>query len=264
MLAPPYALRTSGRIRNSPRHSTPGTKQGDVMLIVNHAGRGWFRDRRGLRALEAGHVALITPDDPGLLYSDPDDPYDHRFCRFGGAYAHQLVQLILARHEDRIFSPASFEDLEAVMVQLGYFHRQHLPTTMHRNELHLAEMLLLLEEREAPADRRVLDADGIINYLIYRLDRPSDLDDMAQFFKVSTSVLRRALKRHCGMTMLQLHEQLKIERACELLATGEFKIAEVAARVSYEDPLYFSRVFSKRMGCSPRAWRSQHADAPHA
>ena len=41
-----------------------------------------------------------------------------------------------------------------------------------------------------------------------------------------------------------------------LLDSSELSVKAIAAELGYPDPLYFSRLFSKTMGLSPRAYRS--------
>lgn len=46
----------------------------------------------------------------------------------------------------------------------------------------------------------------------------------------------------------------KIERAKELLKQGQFKVYEIAEQLGFENAFYFSRVFKKFEGCSPREY----------
>jgi YesN/AraC family two-component response regulator len=48
---------------------------------------------------------------------------------------------------------------------------------------------------------------------------------------------------------------LRIRYACRLLDTTTLTVREVGYRVGYEDPYYFSRMFRKLMGLSPRQYR---------
>jgi AraC-like DNA-binding protein len=49
---------------------------------------------------------------------------------------------------------------------------------------------------------------------------------------------------------------MKMQRACHLLDNSDMSIKAVAAALGYSDPLYFSRLFKKTLGLSPRAYRS--------
>jgi YesN/AraC family two-component response regulator len=51
---------------------------------------------------------------------------------------------------------------------------------------------------------------------------------------------------------------LKIQRACRLLDTTALPVGLVGARVGYEDPYYFSRIFRRVMGYPPRRYRQVH------
>ena len=49
--------------------------------------------------------------------------------------------------------------------------------------------------------------------------------------------------------------QMKMKRACELLKTGIYLIYEVANRLGYENAYYFSKVFRKYIGCTPKEYQ---------
>jgi YesN/AraC family two-component response regulator len=67
----------------------------------------------------------------------------------------------------------------------------------------------------------------------------------------------RKARELCGSTVQRLHEGMKLAWAKELLTATSLPIHEVAGHVGYTDALYFSRVFRKREGKSPRKWRGQ-------
>lgn len=94
----------------------------------------------------------------------------------------------------------------------------------------------------------------ITNYLVEHLNEMTNLDKMAEELNVSKSHLVRRAKELTGYTIQTLHEQLKIEQAKNLLQVESIKLSEIASRLGFQNQNYFSSVFKKNTGMSPRAW----------
>lgn len=50
---------------------------------------------------------------------------------------------------------------------------------------------------------------------------------------------------------MQYFNQLKLEAAVELMCNTALSYSEIAARLGFSSPAYFSRLFKKKMGLSP-------------
>ena len=252
---PPFAVRTAGHIFNQPRHSTPGTRQNDVMLTVFLAGRGSYHlDGRQLE-VAPGMVGLVPPGHPGILMADPRDPYDHFYCRFGGGYAHRLAAEIREAHGGARFFPEERSgEVAELLRRMGRLHRAELPARMGEPELLLARALVLLSGAPEPPGGRALTSAALEHHLREHVSEPFDLAAVAGHFGVSRTSLCRAARKLCGKTAQELAEAVKIEWAATLLASGAVNVSEAARRVGYEDPFYFSRVFRRRTGAAPRDW----------
>ena len=48
---------------------------------------------------------------------------------------------------------------------------------------------------------------------------------------------------------------MKMEHACHLLDSGALSVKSVSSDLGYDDPLYFSRLFKRTVGMSPRSYR---------
>ena len=59
------------------------------------------------------------------------------------------------------------------------------------------------------------------------------------------------------MTYVQYLMQLRMETAKELLRSTDLKAFEIAERVGFADPNYFSFSFKKQVGVSPKEYRAQ-------
>jgi AraC-like DNA-binding protein len=68
---------------------------------------------------------------------------------------------------------------------------------------------------------------------------------------LSQKQLSRKLKALTGQSTVSHLRRYRLCRAKDLLATGAGNVAEVAYRVGFSDPNYFSRSFSQEFGVAP-------------
>jgi AraC-like DNA-binding protein len=261
----PYRIRTAGRINRDAFHSTRGTHHDDVMLTAVAAGRGVYLHGGQRQILKAGMIGLVFPSkDTGILMADTEDPYDHFYCRFAGELGIATARRIASRHEAPFFACDQLAEVLRLMEQIRLLH-DHLHETnsdqLTPAEGLLAYLLAWLESRIKPAARQ-LSATALQAYLADHLSEPTDLNRISAHFSVSKSHLCRVARRELGQTVLEAAEMIKMDWACVLLREVELPIKSVARRVGYKDPLYFSRVFRRRIGTSPREWRLMTATAP--
>jgi len=101
-------------------------------------------------------------------------------------------------------------------------------------------------------DIRVQEA---MDFMSANLDRPLSVEDVAQHVQLSKTQLSSLFKIHAGNTLIRWREERRVAKASQLLTQSTMKIQQIAAQVGYEDPLYFSRTFSRLVGCSPRQYR---------
>jgi AraC family transcriptional activator of pobA len=79
---------------------------------------------------------------------------------------------------------------------------------------------------------------------------------------VSESALRAACTRSAGLSPALMLDERALLEARRLLLYSNMSVAQVAYSVGFTDPAYFSRFFSRRVGTSPRRYRSTAPDVP--
>lgn len=85
------------------------------------------------------------------------------------------------------------------------------------------------------------------------------LRDVAAEVGMTPGHLTTLVRRRTGRTVQDWIIEDRMAQARQLLSGTELSIGEVARRVGITDPAYFSRVFARQHGMSPRAWRGDHA-----
>lgn len=89
------------------------------------------------------------------------------------------------------------------------------------------------------------------NYINRSFMKAISLEDAADHLQVSPFYLSRIFSRESDFSFVEYLTEVRIAEAKKLLLDGGYIVAEVARMVGYEDPNYFSRVFKRRVGCSP-------------
>ena len=91
----------------------------------------------------------------------------------------------------------------------------------------------------------------MIFLLKQNLAEPLTLEELGRKIGCSHFYLSRIFSAQTGKTITQYLRQLRMERAAELLRTGEFNVTEVALEVGYASLSHFSAAFHETFGCCP-------------
>ena len=87
------------------------------------------------------------------------------------------------------------------------------------------------------------------------VDGSPRIDDIAETLKLSPRYLSDLLKQETGKTAIEHINLYLVERAKEIILESNDSISEVAYSLGFEYPQYFSRLFKKTVGESPKAYR---------
>lgn len=94
----------------------------------------------------------------------------------------------------------------------------------------------------------------ILSYIEQNYMNPITLAEVAEHIHLCESECTRLFKRHMNTTLFSFLQEYRIERSLEYLSTHE-SISNIAGKTGFSDSNYYSKVFSKIKGCSPREYR---------
>ena len=119
----------------------------------------------------------------------------------------------------------------------------------------LASMRYLGQFRRAKASAEKDIVEQAIHYMRENIENRITMAEVLRYVGYSQSHFSTVFKKKTGMSPLSYFNRLKVEHACKLLKTTDLKVNMICYKVGIEDPLYFSRLFSKVMGMSPTDYR---------
>ncbi|GAB3176904.1 hybrid sensor histidine kinase/response regulator transcription factor [Telluribacter humicola] len=86
------------------------------------------------------------------------------------------------------------------------------------------------------------------------------VDDICRLMGMSRTTLHKKMTALTGLSMNRYLRTLRLRKAQELLSTTALNVSEVAYAVGFDDPKYFSRVFSEEFGTPPGNFRYSARD----
>lgn len=135
--------------------------------------------------------------------------------------------------------------------------------------LRMIELLVLLSRfygfarghaRPSAVDNRRTVAQRICGYLERHYQQRITLASLAGLFNTSTRQLNRIFREEMGVSVVEKIHQIRLEKAKLLLAGTDEKVIAIAAMVGYEDPAFFTRLFTREVGCAPGRFRARFAE----
>ena len=83
--------------------------------------------------------------------------------------------------------------------------------------------------------------------------------DIAAYCFITEEHLCRFFKKTVGKTVVEYITQYRVEKAAVLLINTDETVGNIAASVGFEDINYFSRIFKRIKGMTPREYRKTHS-----
>jgi len=238
----------------------------------------WVRSGAGRHLIDGEPLPVrantITVIGRGQVHVfDRGEELQGAVVRFGDELLHGAAEggtpgcLLSGRGGRRVPVPeGEVDQLESVIAALEREIRRPADQKTGELQRHLVSTILLWIERwydAARVERRAADdAEVQLHRRFARLlERDFAHHHRAGYYadalRVPAPALSRALSQVTGRATKELVMERVMLEAARLLRFTDLTAQEIAQRVGYDDPLYFSRAFKRRYGEAPSAYRER-------
>lgn len=242
------------------RQRDEGIEQHILLYCIN--GSGWIEVDGRKTKINENHVVVLPAGISHRYGSDNATPWSLYWFHFNGLHAQfyskklaipiRLEPNNTSRNEDRI---NLFENLYNTLA-MGY-SVENLYYASVSLQFFLGS--ILFQNQYASQNEEAILTNDIVSQCIHfmreNIEKKFTLNDLASFVKLSKSHLTSLFKSKTGYSPIDYFISLKLQKACQYLDHTTMKITQISPKVGMDDPLYFSRIFQKKMGMSPSEYR---------
>ncbi|MGW9159224.1 MULTISPECIES: helix-turn-helix domain-containing protein [unclassified Microbacterium] len=225
-------------------------------------GNGWYSHRGPFGAERLVRAPALIWIIPGREHGyGPDSAgWDEHWTLFGGPAVQSFLKL-------GVFDPGNpVVDLDTTPAEFpSLFSR--LRSALHTGgvagglQASIITQQLLLASSSGRPD--VLpDDQRLLRQLRRYSHHPMTMAARARSLGVTLETLREVVKASTGMTPVDVVLEARISQAQTLLAETSLGVRVISARVGYDDPAYFTRLFAARVGVPPTVFREQQSRLP--
>ncbi|MBQ7779376.1 MAG: helix-turn-helix transcriptional regulator [Clostridia bacterium] len=229
-----------------------GTHSGETRTLSDHVmylatgGEGFFRCSGEVQKLTAGKLFFSLADVPFCIESTKALKY--YYITFNGGRAEELF-----RRFGITPGRSVFEGYEGLIP----FWQESLARADEENIDLLSESVLLYTFSKLKRAAKSNDKVGmVLGYLEEHFTEPGlTLSSVAEAAGYNAKYLSHLFKKEFGMGFAEYLRILRIKHAVILMENGVTSVKNVAILSGFSDPLYFSRVFTKTVGVSPKNYK---------
>ncbi len=242
-------------------HVGPRVLDGYKLIFVLK-GKGMLSTQGGaFQPIEQGDMFALFPKERHEYQADPNDPWEIMWVGFSGAIAPLLIESIGLSSINYIRKNIINSSIKKTLTTLTNALGDREDTNRFAATGQLYVLLSYLKNASGLIETMADDAKSLScvasatrfieqNYYI-----ELDVQTLCDYVNYSRSYLSRVFHQETGYTIPEYINKIRIDNAMALLHDTNLSLREVASTVGIHDSFYFSKLFKKYTGKTPREYR---------
>ncbi|MBT3194428.1 MAG: AraC family transcriptional regulator [Verrucomicrobia bacterium] len=244
------------------RHSwKAGRTLDEYQLVYITEGRGTFESEpTGRVSIEGGHVFLLFPGVWHRFRPIKREGWEENWIGFNGDIADRVMKNFFSPQKAVIRVGPDQELLHQIRSIVGLMdqapvgYQQIVGSRTLEILAHIRSHAMSYRSIDRQVARKVEQAR---RYLVQHYSDTIDTEALAHRLGFSLSRFRAVFKEHTGAAPNQYQIDIRMNLARHWLAESHHTVTEIAEMLGFSSVYYFSRLFKKKEGCPPSAYRKR-------
>jgi AraC-like DNA-binding protein len=225
-------------------------------------GKGVFESATGgINEIHEGSLFVLFPNEWHRYRPDPATGWDEYWVEFDGDQAQRIMShpgfskkqpVIYLGHDEKMLS-LFIEIVENI--EHGTSEFEHI-IAAQTSQIVARLLASIRNTGNSSAGNAELIRQACC-LILEQSNQGVDFDQLARNLGLSLSGFRKQFRKITGLPPGQYLQQIKINKACELLRQTGLSVGEISIRLGFESIYYFSRIFKQKTGLAPSDYRKQ-------
>lgn len=236
----------------------------DYQIIYVASGKAYFHfdNVENETIVHAGNMVIYKPKEFQKYEYYGEDKTEVYWIHFTGSDVKMLLRKYGIKDNMRTFFVGTSLEYERIFKRI-ISELQRCQTdfeemiSMQLRQLFITISRQLSKERVLKNEYLDNEMDIAAQYFSDNYNTEINIEEYATSRGMSISWFIRNFKEYTGTTPMQYIVSTRITNAQTLLETTTYSVTEIGQIIGYDNPLYFSRIFHKQKGISPKNYRKQ-------
>ena len=201
-----------------------------------------------------GDLVFFPPKKAHTAKSDPEEPWEFYSAAFS-VHADDEAHRYLTSIPNHLRLPSRY-DCAALFSELVHEWEIRRFGYLIRCRSIIEELLFIVirnreEETQNKSAPHSVTMHRVARHIASNAESTFSVGQLAEMVGLSTPHFRRLFKRVIGYTPVQYQHHVKVNKAKDLLLSGECNVSEAAYQLGFDNVYYFSRLFKQVAHVSP-------------
>ena len=245
-------LQEAGSLQAIHPHTSTRTNLLSFLCFIVLSGKGELSYEEQTYQLSEGDCVFIDCRK-AYSHSTSNDLWSLQWCHFYAPSLPAVYEKYKERGGRPVFHPADIKPFTTLLTDIYDL----ASSSDYIRDMRINEKEQSWHPESMTVSRKRLELAAVKEYLDEHYTEKIALDDLSEHFFINKFYLSKIFRETYGTTVNNYLISKRITRAKQLLRFTDMTVDEVGAAVGMGDANYFSRMFRKMEGISPREYRKQ-------
>lgn len=249
-------LQEIGESKSLKKHTSSRKHLNSYLLLLVIDGTGEFEYNNKKYLLKKNNIVFI---DCNNSYSHTSDNWTIKWIHFNGNNINEIYSNYISRDGNNCFISDSFKKYEQTINTINELIKNNNSIIDMQIYSCLISLLSLLHSETIRIinNNQKYNIEDIKTYIDNNYLTNITLDKLSELFYINKFYMTRLFKETYSTTIIDYINKKIITKAKELLRFTESSIEQISIQCNIKDPNYFSRLFKKIEGVTPKEYRKR-------